>query len=185
VNFRTAARLHEDTEVAVDLGWIRQDEQAVDRIITRNRAHVSLISTLRPGLLLTNNWTGERIEIEAISGAGARTDLDLRTRLSYRPTGVFGLGVEYLYQEIADLKGGSWLYDMDWLPFPGGALQLQFTLIKDRRSLVGTIRDEARAGARWTINRKTLLDVAYTIIQTGDNPVFRSDIFSAFLEYRF
>jgi hypothetical protein len=185
VNFRADARFLHDVETALDLGILRQEEGILGRTTSRRTARLLLATTLRPGLLLSNNWGVERIEYGGAGVIPGRTDLDLRSRLSYRPTRVLGTEVEYLYQEIGGLSGGSWLYDLDWLPFPGGALQLQFTLIKDRRSLSGTLRDETRLGARWTVNPRTILDLAYVVQKIGDPTAEAQRLASAFLEYRF
>ena len=185
VNFRADARFLHDIETALDLGITRQAEGILGRTTRRRTARMLLVTTLRPGLLLSNNWGVERIEFGGVGAIPGRTDLDLRSRLSYRPTRVLGTEVEYLYQEIGGLSGGSWLYDMDWLPFPGGALQLQFTMTKDRRSLSGTLRDETRLGARWTVNPRTILDVAYVVQKVGQETAETQRLMSAFLEYRF
>jgi hypothetical protein len=185
VNLRVAARFLNATEAVLDLGWLRQEDGAIDRFLTRRSAQLAWITTLRPGLILSNTWVAEHY---AFSGAGTfpdRTDLDLRSRIAYRPTRVLGAAFEYFYQDIAGQNGGSTLYDIDWLPFPGGALQLQFTVIRDRRSLTGSLRDETRVGARWTLNPATLLDIAYAEIRSGGPPAATENQITAFLEYRF
>jgi hypothetical protein len=186
LSLRGGARILADLEAAVDLGVIRQREGVIGRTTTRRNAHVTFVTTLRPGLVFSNDWGVERVAFGDAAGTeSGRIDLDLRSRLSYRPTRVLGAAVEYFHQEIAGRRGSSRLYDLDWLPFPGGALQLQMSLRQDRRSVTGSLRDESRAGARWTINPKTLLDVAYTVIRIGDGSVERQEVISAFLEYRF
>jgi hypothetical protein len=185
VNFRADARFLHDIETALDLGLLRQEEGILDRTTRRRTAHLLLVTKLRPGLLLSNTWGVERIEYAGVGTIPGRTDLDLRSRLSYRPTRVLGTEVEYLYQDLGGLRGGSWLYDLDWLPFPGGALQLQLIVIKDRRSLSGTQRDETRLGARWSMNPRTILDIAYVVQKIGDASAETQRLASAFLEYRF
>ena len=185
VNFRMAARFLNTTEAALDLAYVRQEEGLVQRSTTRRLANLSIYAPLRPTLIFSGNYNTERIEFGGVLLQGSRTDLDLRSRLSYRPTRVFGATFEYLYQDIAGLKGGSTLWDLDWLPFPGGALQLQFTVIRDRRSLTGELRDEDRAAVRWTVNPRTLLEVAYAGIRSGAANSGRTDLATAFLEIRF
>jgi len=187
VNVRGAARFLHDVETALDLGVLHQDEGTLGRSTTRRSARVSLATTLRPGLFVSGNWGAERVVSASRTGSlPDRIDIDLRSRLSYRPTRVLGAAVEVLYQDIAGLKGTSRLYDLDWLPFPGGAMQAQFTLRQDRRSVTGNLRDEARAGLRWTLNPRTLLDLAYSVIRSGPaGAAARQEVVSAFLEYRF
>jgi hypothetical protein len=185
LNLRAAARFLHDIEAALDLGFLRQNEEILDRATTRRSANLSLVATLRPGLFMSNNWSVERIGFGGGTSFPDRTDLDLRSRLAYRPTRVLGVAVEYFYQDIAGLKGVASLYDLDWLPFPGGALQLQVAVARDRRSVTGSLRDETRLAARWTLNPRTLLDVAHAIIRSGDVSAERQDLTSVFLEYRF
>lgn len=187
VFFRGAARFSPVTEASLDLGVLHQEDGLVDRTTSRRHAQISLVTTLRPGLFLFNNWRVERLEFGGM-GSGQlpdRTDVDLRTRVSYRPTRVLGAAVEVLYQEFGELSGFSRLYDLDWLPFPGGALQIQASFRQDRRSLAGALREETRIGARWTVNPRTLVDMAYTVIRSGDAASDRQEIASAFVEYRF
>ncbi len=185
VNLRAAARFLNTTEAAFDLAYVRQEEGVLQRSTTRRLANLSIYAPLRPTLIFSGNYTGERIEFSGLGLQGGRTDLDLRSRLSYRPTRVFGATVEYLYQEISGLKGGSTLWDVDWLPFPGGALQLQLSVIHDRRSLTGELRDENRAAVRWTLNPRTLLEIAYAGIRSGAADAGRTDLATVFLEFRF
>jgi hypothetical protein len=185
VNLRVAARFLSATEAVLDLGYLRQEDGAIDRLLTRRGAQLAWVTTLRPGLVLTNTWIAERYAFGGAASFPDRTDLDLRSRIAYRPTRVLGAAFEYFYQDVAGLSGGSTLYDLDWLPFPGGALQLQFTVIRDRRSLTGSLRDETRLGARWTLNPRTRLDLAHARIRSGGPPAETQDQFTAFLEYRF
>jgi hypothetical protein len=185
VNLRIAARFLSATEAVLDLGYLRQEDGAIDRLLTRRGAQLAWVTTLRPGLVLTNTWIAERYVFSGAASFPDRTDLDLRSRISYRPTRVLGAAFEYFHQDIAGLSGGSTLYDLDWLPFPGGALQLQFTVIRDRRSLTGSRRDETRLGARWTLNPKTRLDLAHARVRSGGPPGETQDQFTVFLEYRF
>lgn len=185
VNLRMAARFLNATEAVLDLGYMRQEEGAIDRLLTRRTAQLAWVTTLRPGLILSNTWITERYSFGGAQAFPDRTDLDLRSRIAYRPTRVLGAAFEYLYQDIAGLSGGATLYDIDWLPFPGGALQVQFTVVRDRRSLTGSLRDETRVGARWTLNPRTLLDLAFAEIRSGGPPAETQNQLTAFLEYRF
>jgi hypothetical protein len=51
--------------------------------------------------------------------------------------------------------------------------------------LSGTLRDETRLGARWTVNPRTILDLAYVVQKIGDPTAEAQRLASAFLEYRF
>ncbi len=186
VDLRGAARFLSNVEASLDLG-LRLDDDEIDRMTTRKSARLSVVTTLRPGLFLSNSWNVERFEIDgpATEGVLDRTDVDLRTRISYRPTRVLGAGVEVLYQEVAGQDGFTHAYDLDWLPFPGGALQVQMYFRQDQRSLTGNQREEWRVGTRWTMNPRTLLEVAYTETRTGDEDSPTQQLASAFLEYRF
>jgi hypothetical protein len=82
--------------------------------------------------------------------------MELRSRISYRPTRVLGAALEYLYQDIAGLSGASYLYDLDWLPLPGGALQLQASFRRDQSNITSSMREERRVGARWNLNPNTI-----------------------------
>ncbi|HKY31088.1 MAG TPA: hypothetical protein VJV23_01040 [Candidatus Polarisedimenticolia bacterium] len=187
LTLRAAGALARHTEAALDLGLVHQNDVPIRRTTTRRRAHLSLVTTLRPGLFLVNSWDVERLLFFG-PGSGTspdRTDLDLRSRVAWRPTPVVGAEVEVLYQAIAGFSGYSRLYDLDWLPFPGGSLQVQLGFRQDRRSVTGDLREESRAGVRWTLNPRTLVDVAYASIRSGQSTSARQKSVSAFLEYRF
>jgi hypothetical protein len=185
VNVRVGARFLHDIDLALDLSVLRQEDGTLGRIQNRRRANLSLVTTLRPGLFLSNNWSVERFEFDDGNELGDRTDVDLRTRISYRPTRVLGATVEYVYQDIAGTSGDSQLYDLDWLPFPGGALQVGFTLLRDQRAAGGADRDESRVSARWTVNPKTILELNYSILDQSLAGVEEQKVAGAFLEYRF
>ena len=185
LDMRVAARFVHDIQAAFDFSLIRQEDGILDRVTDRRQGNLTLNTTLRPGLILSANWRAERINFNDSGTADDRTDVDLRTRLSYRPTPVFGAVYEYLYQDISGESGTSYLFDVDWLPFPGGALQIQFTVTQDRRSIFGDVRDESRATLRWTMNPKTIIDFAYASIRVGDPSSPRNKLGTVFLEYRF
>jgi hypothetical protein len=186
INLRTAARLASHTQTSLDLTLSRQDQRDLDRITTRRTGHVALVTTLRPSLLVTSDWTAIRLEFDSPEEIPSRTDLDLRTRVSYRPSPALGGSVEYLYQDIAGREGFSRLLDLDWIPFPGGAIQIQFTFVRDRLAQKGATRDEDRVGLRWTLNPRTLLESSYGTVRRGDEDLERKTrSVSVFLEFRF
>lgn len=186
LNLRSAFRLALHTTASLDVSFSHLDNRDLERIQNRRTGRVSLISTLRPGVLFTNDVTMARIEFESDEDFPARTDYDLRSRLSYRPTRVLGGSFEYLWQKIAGRQGTSRLFDLDWLPFPGGALQLQFTVVRDRLGYRGALRDEERVGMRWTLNPRTLVEGTYGVLRRGDETGDSSSrTVTAFLEFRF
>ena len=185
MNARVGARFLDDLEVSLDLGWVDQTEDVVQRNTRRRNALVALVTRLRPELIFTGTWSAERQTTESPQLSDARTNLDLRSRLSYRPTPVFGGAVELLYQDLATGEGFAHLYDVDWLPFPGGALQIQISLVQDRRSITGERRDESRLGARWTLNPRLLLETSFTRITSGAEDAQASNLATVFLEWRF
>ena len=186
LDFRTGARLLRDLDGAIDLGFLHQEEDALGRTTIRRHVLIALNATLRPGLFWTNSWGAERVIFEGTAaGDSRRTDLDLRSRISYRPTRVLGAALEYMYQDIAGLSGATYLYDLDWLPLPGGALQLQASFRRDQSNVTASLREERRAGARWNLNPNAVLDAAYSVITTGTTAASaRHRTLSVFLEYR-
>jgi hypothetical protein len=186
INLRGAVRLAAHTQTSLDLSFARLDNREIGRIQNRRVGRCALVTTLRPGLLLTNDWTVSRLEFESDEDLPSRTDFDLRSRISYRPSQVLGGSFEYLYQDVAGRQGTSRLLDVDWLPFPGGALQLQFTLVRDRLGDRGAVLDEERVGMRWTLNPRTLFESNYGTVRRGDaTGTSSSRSLSAFLEFRF
>lgn len=186
INLRSAFRVAVHTQTSLDVSFTRLDNREIDRIQNRRTGRFALVTTLRPGLLLTNDWTVTRLEFESDGDFTTRSDFDLRSRISYRPTRVLGGSFEYLYQDVAGRQGSSRLLDLDWLPFPGGALQLQFTLVRDRLGERGALLDEERYGLRWTLNPRTLLESTYGVVRRGDvTGQTASRSISAFLEFRF
>ncbi|MBI3450298.1 MAG: discoidin domain-containing protein [Acidobacteria bacterium] len=186
VSVRAAARFLHNTEASVDLSYFRQDAPQVNLDTVRRSANFTLASTLRPSLVFTGNYLIDRQELSGVfSGAPGRTDLYLASRLTWRPTRVFGGGIGYLYQRIGERTGETQMYDVDWLPFPGGSLQVELSKHQDRQSLQGGLRDQNRAAVRWNMNPRTQIELSYSIIRQGIQPqIQRQEISTIFLEWR-
>jgi hypothetical protein len=183
---RASARFLHNTEASVDLSYLTQEAPQVNLDTVRRTASFTLASTLRPSLVFSGNYLVDRQDLKGIfSGPPSRTDLYLASRLSYRPTRVFGGSVGYLYQRIGTLAGDSRMYDVDWLPFPGGSFQVELSKREDRQSLQGALRDQSRAGLRWNMNPRTQVEISYTIMRQGIEPqLIKQEITTVFLEWR-
>jgi hypothetical protein len=58
-------------------------------------------------------------------------------------------------------------YRLDWHPFPGGAINIGFSLDEDRQSMTGYRSRRVSFFPSWIVNRHTTLNFNYTMIELG------------------
>lgn len=184
--FRVATLLYRDLSLAAEYG--EADEQSLD-LPGRYRESYRLVLDTRPREELQFNtaYSLERIRNAAGSVAPPLEDIvNWTNRLILRPSAVLNVVAQGTWYDIPGDQGWSTVFQVDWVPFQGGAIQLALDY-RDDVPVGGRSRTLRTTRLRWNLNRNTFLDIEAGRQRSsggGAADVSRS-LFEVFLQARF
>jgi hypothetical protein len=80
----------------------------------------------------------------------------------YRPTERLIVEIELNWLDNFAGAGLDQRFNIDWIPFEGGSIDLQFDYDRTQnRSINDATTDRWRAAARWTLDPRTFLELQY------------------------
>ena len=140
------------------------EDQANLRRIARWIASMALIAQLSSQVELTVRARNDDADT---SGAGAAQVPDPSEQrygcaLLYRPTERLIVEIELNWLDNFAGAGLDQRFNIDWIPFEGGSIDLQFDYDRTQnRSTNDATTDRWRALARWTLDPRTFLELQY------------------------
>lgn len=140
------------------------EDQANLRRIGRWIASLGLIAQLTSQVELTLRARNDDADT---SGAGASQIPDPSEQrygcaVLYRPTERLIVEIELNWLDNFAGAGLDQRFNIDWIPFEGGSIDLQFDYDRTQnRSINDATTDRWRAAARWTLDPRTFLELQY------------------------
>jgi hypothetical protein len=134
------------------------------RRVARWIASASLIAQLTTQVELTLRARRDNAEV---SGSGAAqipdpSETRYECAVLYRPTERVIVEVELNWLDSFAGEGLDQRFNIDWIPFEGGSLDLQFDYDRaENRSVNSNTYDRWRALARWTLDARTYFELQY------------------------
>lgn len=142
----------------------RTDDATNLRRVARWIASASLIAQLTTQVELTLRARRDDAEV---SGPGATqipdpSETRYECAVLYRPTERVIVEVELNWLDSFAGAGLDQRFNIDWIPFEGGSLDLQFDYDRaENRSVNNNTYDRWRALARWTLDPRTYFELQY------------------------
>ncbi|MEW5807351.1 MAG: hypothetical protein AB1756_08410 [Acidobacteriota bacterium] len=184
--FRVASQLYRDLNASLDIGYVDQKDFQSDIRVKTKSLRFSFYTRPREEIILSSDFTREfitQIDMSGMESDWSQTNLGFDC--TFRPSSLLNFYARLLYQDLITISGWSKIYKMDWLPFPGGSIQLSMSYEKDVRELSGEIRDQARGSVRWNLRRNAYLDLSYYLINLRNEIDKRNKVLTALLEIKF
>jgi hypothetical protein len=167
-------RFWEALDVTLDGGEIRQ-EQVTEGWSVRSP---TLSGSLRARLTRTLQWTttlsGQQNTFGGNVPAGTELrDRDLRwtSELFWRPSGRLALGARLGRASDGDRSGTLQNYQLQWQPFPGGAITLSTLYDQDLDPVNDRRSRRLILSPSWRINRSLLLNLSYVDLEAVQGPI--------------
>jgi len=155
---RVATLLYRDLSLSAEYGQAHEESfDAPSR--SRESIRAVLDTRPRPELQFNSSYALERIETPSLPAPDRREDvINWTNRLIIRPSSVLNLIAQGTYFSLATDSGWATVFQLDWLPFQGGAIQLSLDYRNDV-PLAGQARKIRSASLRWNLNRRMFIDV--------------------------
>ncbi|MFQ5670094.1 MAG: hypothetical protein ACE5HD_06185 [Acidobacteriota bacterium] len=187
-HLRSGAQLLEDLNVSLDLGYSNTFDFDLGQRTRARSARLMLFTRPRPELIFSSDYLVDQVQVRGtgVAGTGRRDQTLWTNRLLFRPNAMVNLSAELRYEDFPSGSGVAKAINLDWLPFPDGAVQWSFSYLTNAQAVFGGRRDQFRSLLRWQVRSGVLFDVNYfrdTFRDTGQDLVTRT--LSTVLEIRF
>jgi hypothetical protein len=170
----TYARFWEALDLTLDGGELRQDRITEEWSVRSP----TLSGSMRGRLTRTLQWTvtvnlqQNRFEGNVPPGAELReSDRRWTSELFWRPSGRLGLGARMGRASGGETSGTLQTYQLQWQPFPGGAIALSTLYDQDLDPVNDRQSRRLILSPSWRINRSLVLNLNYLDLRTSQGPI--------------
>jgi hypothetical protein len=187
LSLRTSTWFYPSLHVTLDLGLQRQDFVEEGFAVDRRFLSGVALAQLTRALKLTVDATVQRSVYEEgalpllpdLLGLPALRDERWTAELFYRASAQLGVAARVGRARTDAFTATLQRYHVDWFPFRGGAVALSGIYDQDVDSVSRRTARRLIVTPVWTVNRRLVLTVNYTLIDVGGRSAYRTRAFQA------